>query len=508
MANFIQTITDIIAGLAEQPVLQGTLAAICTFVLEDPTVVSCGLLVAAGKMNVMAALIGLSLGITIGDLGLYVIGRFFGPRVVQWKWVTQERLDAAKAKAEKNLLLAVFVSRFLPGTRIPTFVAAGLLAASPVRFLAVALSASFVWTAVLLFLTVKIGEQILPLLGQFKWYALGIVILLVGLWAARKWGRKSGATEEKRHLAAEAAPVVSPFEFWHPVLFYFPVGLYYTWLAIRFRSISLPSLANPSIYSGGICRESKSEILALVPQEHRHSIAAYTTIQRNRCGRIPPEEVASATEKMAAAGLHYPVVAKPDMGQRGDGVRLVKNAAELARYLRRFPPQVPIILQQLADLPNEAGILYYRKPGESRGHIMSITLKDLPAVTGDGMHTIRQLILAQPRARLLAPLYFRKNKAQLNRVLGVGQIHPLVFAGNHCQGAVFRDGTSLATPAMTAAFARIADAMPEFYFGRFDLKFRDIESLRRGTDFIIVEINGASAESTHIWDARTKLADA
>jgi hypothetical protein len=53
---------------------------------------------------------------------------------------------------------------------------------------------------------------------------------------------------------------------------------------------------------------------------------------------------------------------------------------------------------------------------------------------------------------------------------------------------------------MTEAFEEIARDLPEFYFGRFDVRFPDIESLRRGEDVTVVEINGAGSEGTHIWD--------
>jgi hypothetical protein len=83
-----------------------------------------------------------------------------------------------------------------------------------------------------------------------------------------------------------------------------------------------------------------------------------------------------------------------------------------------------------------------------------------------------------------------------------------VFSGSHCRGAIFRDGRPYVTPAMTEAFEEIARDLPEFYFGRFDVRFPDIESLRRGEDFTVVEINGAGSEGTHIWDRKTTLLEA
>ena len=81
----------------------------------------------------------------------------------------------------------------------------------------------------------------------------------------------------------------------------------------------------------------------------------------------------------------------------------------------------------------------------------------------------------------------------------------LAFAGSHSRGAIFRDGTHLVTPAMEARFDAIAQALPEFWFGRFDVRFADFAQVRAGGDFTIVEVNGAGAESTHIWDRRTSL---
>src|SRR3546814_1580343 len=67
-------------------------------------------------------------------------------------------------------------------------------------------------------------------------------------------------------------------------------------------------------------------------------------------------------------------------------------------------------------------------------------------------------------------------------------------------GALYTDGGAYVTPALTARFDEIARAMPEFYFGRFDVRFRSVEALGRGEDFQILEVNGASAEAIHIWD--------
>jgi hypothetical protein len=52
---------------------------------------------------------------------------------------------------------------------------------------------------------------------------------------------------------------------------------------------------------------------------------------------------------------------------------------------------------------------------------------------------------------------------------------------------------------------KIACSIPEFYFGRFDIKFESIGLLQEGLNFEIFEINGAGSEAIHVWDANMPL---
>jgi hypothetical protein len=231
------------------------------------------------------------------------------------------------------------------------------------------------------------------------------------------------------------------------------------------------------------------------------------------------------------AGLELPLVAKPDIGQRGAGVRRIDSADDLAQYMRTFPTGERMILQELVDqaffarqeasettspqaeelLPpalqsaQEAGVLYWRTPDAARGEIVSLTLKLLPAVVGNGRHTLAELIDADLRAHKLRDTYRARHWSQLDRVLADGEHYPLVFAGNHCQGAIFKDGTDLVSDALRQRVEEIAAAVPGLCFARFDIRFRSLRAFLSGKGFRIVEINGAGAEATHIWDADARL---
>jgi hypothetical protein len=317
-------------------------------------------------------------------------------------------------------------------------------------------------------------------------------------------------------VAKTGAPSVAParserlfsaFETWPPGLFYLPVVLHWFLLSFRHHSLTLPSLANPCMEAGGLCGESKAAVLSLLGPEGRRWLAPFTCIITDR-KNSPSVDLNHALQAIAEAGLSFPVVAKPNIGCQGSGVRRVDTPEQLKLYLEQFPRGEGVILQRFIPHGSEAGVFYVRPPGSEHGRIFSITLKYFPRVVGDGVSTLEQLIRADPRASRIAPTYVKRHTRQADRVLARGEEFPLVFVGNHCKGAIFRNGAQLLTPAMQQRFDCIAREIPDFHFGRFDVRFRSIEGLQRGDDFSIIEFNGAGSEATHIWDRDTTLWEA
>ncbi|WP_185965051.1 D-alanine--D-alanine ligase [Glacieibacterium frigidum] len=299
------------------------------------------------------------------------------------------------------------------------------------------------------------------------------------------------------------APALSFFEFWPAKLFYLPVWVWVLWLSLRHGGLRLPLVANPLFPAGGLFGEVKSDILDQIGGSARRWVARYVKIARGDGLSDTVAEKAIAAAR--ADGLDFPLVAKPELGCRGAGVRPVHSAADLAAYVAGFPHGESFLLQQLIDVEGEAGVFYVREPGAERGEIISLTLKYFPYVIGDGRRTLAKLIRADPRAGRLAHLYLPRHTARLGQVLGDGETFRLAFAGSHSRGAIFRDGTPLVTEAMRARFDAIAREVPEFWFGRFDVRFANFADLQRGQGFTILECNGAGSESTHVWDSRTTL---
>lgn len=305
----------------------------------------------------------------------------------------------------------------------------------------------------------------------------------------------------------DQAPL-SFFEFWPPRVFYTPIALAWAFLSLRHRSLTLPTVANPLFPDGGFVGEPKSRILDLVSPDGQKWFARHTAFQRGLSGDGVGDDTARALGALAAADLSLPVVAKPDLGCRGVGVRLITNETKLNEYIEHFPTGQTIVFQEYVPFEPEAGIFYVRIPGEDRGFIFSITLKYFPRVVGDGFSTLRELIHRDPRAGKIAHVYLPRHGDRLDQVLGKGEIFRLNFAGSHSRGTIFRNGNAYITPAMSEAIDRVAKSIPEFYFGRFDARFPSFEHMQRGEDFKIVEINGASGEATSIWDSQTSLWEA
>lgn len=282
-------------------------------------------------------------------------------------------------------------------------------------------------------------------------------------------------------------------------LFYAPVALWLLWLSVRHGGIATITASNPGIPDGGVVGESKFHILSNLPERWTVPSAVVE-------GLTPVERTDRILDLMRQRGWAFPIILKPDVGQRGVGVRLIRDAGDVATYCAGEDGR--ILIQPYHPGPYEAGIFYYRLPGERRGTILSITDKHFPVLVGDGRSTIEDLIWAHSRYRLQASTFLRRHCRVLDRVLRPGESFQLAIAGNHAQGTLFRDGWHLWTPALERRVDEIAQAYRGFFIGRFDVRYANVAALQDGDDLAIVELNGATAESTNIYDPARSLTSA
>ncbi|RZJ55960.1 MAG: D-alanine--D-alanine ligase, partial [Flavobacterium sp.] len=198
--------------------------------------------------------------------------------------------------------------------------------------------------------------------------------------------------------------------------------------------------------------------------------------------------------------IYFPLIAKPDIGLRGSGVKKIHTVSELTNYMEKA--DFDFLLQDLIPFKNEVGIFYVRHPNEKEGRITGIVSKEFLTVVGDGVSTIKDLINETPRFQLQLEALQEEYGEVLMDVLQKDKVLNLVPFGNHARGAKFLDGSHWITPKLTQTINRICSQIPEFYFGRFDIMYNSFEELERGENFQIVELNGAASEPTHIYDPK------
>ncbi|MDX1953148.1 MAG: VTT domain-containing protein [Verrucomicrobiota bacterium] len=468
---------------------------LATFILEDVAAVGAGLLLATGQISWPAAFLACFLGIWMGDAGLYALARWAGRGWFERSSLKKFSRKVAESERwfdERGTVILVF-SRMIPGARLPTYLAAGFLRLPLPRFLLVTGIASCVWTLIVLSLAQTFGNQLSIWLGQYKHGGFILCGIAVALFVVLQLARRKMRSVEVRHIRARIARWTQ-WEFWPAWLFYPPVALYCLWLAIRYRGLTLPTAANPGIFSGGIVGESKHQMLKQLFLTSPEFTAEARFIAVGRAG-----ERMRQLEPM----LLQPFILKPDMGQRGVGIKLIRTHQQAEEYLRQT--DAPLVAQRYAPGPHEAGIFYYRFPNETHGRIFAITEKIFPKIIGDGRSTIAELIELDPRASIIAEKYLARFAARHDEVLALGEELKLVEAGNHAQGCIFRDGMRLWTTELEARIDEISRKLDGFFIGRYDIRFTSEDDLCAGRNFLIIELNGAASEATSIYDARNSL---
>ncbi|WP_425659165.1 D-alanine--D-alanine ligase [Tenacibaculum ascidiaceicola] len=250
------------------------------------------------------------------------------------------------------------------------------------------------------------------------------------------------------------------------------------------------SATNPCIKSSGNGTESKYETILLVPEKHRPKSVLIK----------PNTDFEIVCKNIQEQKINFPLIAKPDIGFRGLLVEKITSKDALKNYLEKYT--IDIIIQEFLDYENECGIFYHRNPKNDSGKISSLTLKRFLSITGDGTSTLKELILADERAKLYIELFSKIHQDKLTEIPIKNKVIKLTAIGNHSKGTQFINGNHLISDKLTTTFDKLSKSIPGWYYGRIDLKYNTFEELEEGIDFKILEINGIIAEPTHIYDSQ------
>lgn len=280
---------------------------------------------------------------------------------------------------------------------------------------------------------------------------------------------------------------LNSWEYWPIWATYLPASLYYSYLSLRAGSPFFFSAANPSIENGGMFFESKKNVYAQIP-EHLYPPTIHLEADTE------PETILL---KIREKGMAFPLVAKPDRGERGWLVKILRDEQELLQYVHIV--NRPFLLQTYVNFPLELSIFYVRHPSSENGKITSVTGKKFLSVTGDGKSTLSKLINKNPRTFLQEETLHKIPGYNGNEILPAGEEKILVRIGNHARGTTFLNYNNLIDEALETAIDRISKSIPDFHFGRLDIVCKSVEALKAEKDFYILELNGAGAEPAHIY---------
>ncbi len=476
--------------------------AAATLISEDLACIAAGLLAARSIISPLEAIVASGLGIYIGDILLYLTGYLIGLKALHHpplKWfVSEHRVQQCRTLFERRGLGLIFMSRFLPGTRTATFLAAGLVRVDLVKLLVVFGLAVVIWTPILVLSAVLIGRQVITYIDIYSGWALWVFFFLLALIFTITRLIVPLFTWRGRRLLLSRWRRFSNWEFWpfyvtNVVTF---VYVLYTGL-VKYRRATLFTLTNPAIKpDSGFIGERKSAIFKGLRQEYvgRWRLVGAANTMQDRLDLLH--------SFMADHSLDYPIVLKPDAGQRGQGVKICPDHETARQWLEQAERDY-LIMEYLPG--EEFGVFYYRLPDQPRGRIFSINRKKLLDVVGDGKSTLEELILRDERAVCMAPMFFENLEADLLDIIPEGETRQLGQVGTHSRGSLFLDGADLISPELLERVERIVENYSGFYFGRFDLKAPSEEDLREGKNLKVIELNGLTSEATHIYDPKNSI---
>ena len=168
--------------------------ALGTLISEDLTCISAGVLIQRGTIDPTSAILACAVGILAGDIGLWAVCHIFGDVVLTWPWVARRlegrRIEHFRSWLQSHAASAILWSRFLPGTRLPLYVTAGVFRMPCAVFAWWASVGAFLWTPILVLGTATLGAAaVLRLSGSPLATLVPALVVAVTAQAAGKLAR-------------------------------------------------------------------------------------------------------------------------------------------------------------------------------------------------------------------------------------------------------------------------------------------------------------------------------
>src|SRR6056300_806509 len=195
------------------------------------------------------------------------------------------------------------------------------------------------------------------------------------------------------------------YEFWPFWVFYIPAYFYYFFLAIKSRKWVYFSVLNPCMNFGGAFLSSKNKALQNIPKEW-----VPKTLLVN-----PEEDFSRIKKGLQKEKIKFPLIVKPDMGERGKGVEIIPELSDLENHIAGLPKE-PYLIQEYIEYSLELGILFYWDL-EGKPQISSIGSKSFCHVIGNGKDPFKALVKKNPRLATRIPLLEKRFKKEWETIL-------------------------------------------------------------------------------------------
>lgn len=286
---------------------------------------------------------------------------------------------------------------------------------------------------------------------------------------------------------------ITNWEAWPFKLLYAPITPVWGWYMLRSGSVWFFTPSNPKITFGGMDGEPKKEMYDLLPK------ALYP-----KTFTVNPQQAFSDLKGILQnSGISYPFIVKPEVGCQGILFRKIDKEEELENYHVKVP--VDYMVQEMVHYPMEVSVFYIRHPQQKKGTVTGFLHKIPLQVVGNGKNTLEQLIKHHPKAQKRIGEMHSKHKERWNDIIPAGEKYMLSYAANHNRGAHFVDLKDHIDDRLVSIFDEISHAINDFFYGRYDIMCSNVEDLKNGKNFTILEYNGCGAEPNHFYDTGYSL---
>ena len=175
------SVSALMQAATGRPLVQAGAIILGTFILEDAATVIAGMQVQSGKLALPIAIAALYVGIVLGDMGLYGLGKLASLWPALRRLIQTDRRIQGRDWLRQRVFRIVFMSRFMPGARLPIYTTCGFLSAGFIRFASAAACATLIWTTLLFGISLRVGAWMMDHLGAWRWLGGLVFVVLVVL---------------------------------------------------------------------------------------------------------------------------------------------------------------------------------------------------------------------------------------------------------------------------------------------------------------------------------------